>query len=183
MKYWLMCFFYSATTRQRFFQALLLGIIFAGFLISNFAQDISLERKTLMIDSAYDARIETYLKKCFPAYQIRIFYEGDSGTLCSMELAFWVADELSEDQWPILEKFVTKVSHDFNSKGLHILFDYGYVPGSIDNNFDRMFNRSVIYVTSLEKQTTHSKAIELIGIFNSITDTYTNRDTHHKVKP
>jgi hypothetical protein len=177
MKYWLMFFVYSATIRQRFFQALLLGIILAGFLISNFAQqqNLSLERKIEMIDSAEDARIEKYLKKCFPAYEIRIYYEGDSGSLCSMELAFWVADKISDDQWPKLEKFVSDVAHDFNSKGQHIYFDYGMIPGSIDNTYDRMFNRRVTYVSSLEKQTTHSRAIELITSFNKITESYANK--------
>jgi len=124
MKNRFMIFSFSVTMRQRLLQALLLGIIFAGFVISNFAQDINLsfDRKVEMIDSVTDARIDKYLEKCFPAYKIRVYYEGDSGSLCCMELALWLADEISDDQWPKPENFVTNVAKRLQLKRPPYLF-------------------------------------------------------------
>lgn len=136
------------------------------------AQEFSFERKVEMIDSAYDARIDLFVRRCFPEYTIRIKFMKDSFSLCSVESVVNVAPDISEEQLPVLEHFMTEMAIYYNSNNLHIRFDYGFVPGSIDTNFDRMFNRKVIYVTSLDKTTTHSRVIELLAIFNRVTDAY-----------
>src|SRR5687768_13567013 len=100
MRYFLLKVVYSAALKQKLFQALLLGIIFAGFIISNFTQQLSPERKVSMIDSANTSRVETYLMRCFPEYAATIKFEQDSSTLCSVDLAFWVANDISENQFP-----------------------------------------------------------------------------------
>ncbi len=151
---------------------ILLYILFLGTTVLSHSQEPSFERKVLMIDSAYDARIDLYVKKCFPEHTIHIKFEKDSFTICSIEMALWVAPDISEDQLPVLEKFMTDMANYFNTMNIPIRFDHGFVPGSIDTNFDRMFKRKEIYVSSLEKSTTHSVTIDLISAFNKVTDSY-----------
>ncbi len=146
--------------------------LFLVFGIAIYSQDVSFERKVDMIDSAYDARIDMFLKRCFPEYTIHINFEKDSFSLCSIETVLMVAPDISEEQIPILENFMTNMAIYYNSNNLPVRFDYGFVPGSIDTNFDRMFNRKEIYVSSLEKTTTDSRVISLLKVFNNITDAY-----------
>jgi hypothetical protein len=161
---------------------LFIQLLFISLCITAYSQEtVDVERKAIMIDSAYDARIELYVKQCFPEYEIIVKFGKDSSTICSMEMVLWVAPDISENQFPVLEKFMTEVAHNYNKKGIHILFEYGFVPGSVDVTYDRMFNRDVIYVSSLERATTHSRTIDLLADFNKITDMYTNR--HTTVKP
>jgi hypothetical protein len=172
MRYFLLKVVYSATMKQKLFQALLLGIIFAGFVISNFTQQLSPEMKASMIDSANDSRIENYLLRCFPSYATRIKFEQDSSELCSVDIAMWVANDISDDQFPRVEKFMVNVSKYYNNHGLHILIQYGIIPGSIDLIYDRMFNNKALVIYWPEKNITYSRTEELVGAFNDVTYSY-----------
>lgn len=147
---------------------ILLSILFFGIVSITHAQDFSFERKVIMIDSAYDARIKKYLKKCFPEYKVTIKVGKDSLNLCSVEDVFMEAPDVSEDQIAVLEIFMVNMANYYCLNNEPVLFDYGFVPGSIETNFDRMFNRKEIYVTSLDKVTTHSSVIHLISVFNKV---------------
>jgi len=133
-----------------------------------------------MIDSSYDARVDRYVKRCFPQYAVNIKFLKDSFSLCSVETVLMVAPDISEDQIPVLEQFMTNMAHYYNSLDEHVHFDYGFVPGSIDTNFDRMFSRREIYVSSMVKVTTHSTVSHLLAVFNKITDGYTGNQAGSK---
>jgi hypothetical protein len=168
---------YSATMRQKLFQALLLGIIFAGFIISNFTQQMSPEMKASMVDSANNARIENYLLRCFPSYATKIKFEQDSSELCSVDVAFWVANDISENQFPRIEKFMVDVSKYYNAHGLHILIQYGMIPGNIDLIYDKMFNDQALVIYWPEKIVTNSRIEELVTSFNDVTYSCIGRKT------
>jgi hypothetical protein len=172
MKYFLLKLVYSATLKQKLFQAILLGIIFAGFLISNFTQQLTMIGKAEMVDSTNNARIETYLLRCFPEYASKIKFEQDSSDLCSVDVAFWVADDISENQIPVLEKFMAKLSHYYNARNEHIILEYGQVPGNIDIIFDRMFNNDEIVIYWPEKNINSSRIEDLVSVFNKVTYSY-----------
>lgn len=169
MRYFLLKVVYSATLKQKLFQALLLGIIFAGFIISNFTQQLSPIIKADMVDSANNARIETYLVRCFPEYATKIKFEQDSSELCSIDIAFWVANDISDNQFPKLEKFMVDLSTYYNLHGQHILIEYGMTPGSIDIIYDRMFNDRALVIYWPEKSITYSRIDELVNDFNDVT--------------
>lgn len=174
---------HSYKIRKILFQVLLLGIILAGVVISNFGQSLQsttpdFEEKVWLIDSARSSRIETYLKHCFTESAIEVDFRQQHGNICSLEMAFWVAQDISDDQFPLLRKFVTEVSHHYNRSGVNIMFEYGIVPGSVDYIYDRMFNKKVIYVLACDPETiwdevtTYSRVYDLIGTFNAVTENY-----------
>jgi hypothetical protein len=158
--------------------------IVAGLWLScialSYSQSLSEKRKWYMIDSADQARTEKYLRHCFPEFSFKIAYKKDSTQICSLETAFRIAPDADDNEFEQLEKFVQQVSTYYNIHHVHILFQYGLLPGDVDVMFDRTFNKKEIFISSGERNTTHQQTIELIAAFNKITDSYVRNKNRNK---
>ncbi len=139
------------------------------FFIGVYSQKPDFERMVYMIDSANSARIDEYAKKCFPDYAVLIRFKGDTFSLCSIETVLMVAPDIEEDQLPVLEQFMVNMANYYALKRIPVTFEYGMIPGSVEMIYDKMFNRREIFVSSAEINVTHSRAIDLLLIFNKIT--------------
>ncbi len=153
----------------------MLLLILLGAFSVGYSQKPNLERQVEMIDSAYSSRVDRYIRKCYPDYTIRIQFEKDSFSLCSIEMVLFVAPDISADQIPVLKEFMINMAHYHNLNKEPVLLEYGIISGAVDVLYDRTFKRKEIFVHSLEKNVTHDTVIDLIAAFNKITYSYMDK--------
>jgi hypothetical protein len=159
-----------------------LAMLFLCFSLGISAQTLTRAKKQHMIDSAFDARIDRYLRRCFPEFTIEVQYEKDSFSLCSIETVLLVAANISADQTPLLEKYMVTMANYYVSHKEFVHFDYGIIPVDVDANYDRMFHNKLIYVGSPFGAENHPKVNYLFSVFNKVTDHYLNHSAaagHH----
>lgn len=154
---------------------ILFSILTLFFSFTGFAQHLSRLKKQQMIDSAFDARTDRYLRRCFPEFTIHIQYDTDSFSLCSIETVLLVAPNISSNQLPVLERYMVTMANYYVSINEPVLFDYGMIPADLDDNYERMFNNKRIFVGSPDGADNHPRVNHLLMVFNNVTDSYLDR--------
>jgi hypothetical protein len=151
---------------------ILFVILSLCFSLVTSAQTLTRAKKQHMIDSAFDARSDRYLRRCFPDYTIQIKYQKDTFELCSIETVLLVAPGITENQMVVLEGFMTTMANYYVSRNEPVYFDFGMIPADVDDYYNKMFRNKRIYVGSPVGSDIHPHVAQLFTVFNHVTDNY-----------